>query len=208
MAHAAQKHESQTASSLDHLLAEIRRAFAWWSKRYWPDKPLSKPHFLFAQQLSNGNRLGHYHPDIWIELRDGERVRRPEIVFYSDLCLSRGPVQVMQTLLHEMAHHWQQEQGKSGKNNYHNAQWHAEAQRVGLLTSGPLGRTKPGPGFLADLELFGLRVDLIPWRDSCKRQKGKQRKWTCACGYAVRVAKQDFDATCNRCGQEFTLEEG
>jgi hypothetical protein len=184
--------------SLAALHAEVARAFAFFNERFWRGS-LPTPIFAFFRQPPNGRRLGHYRPRSW---RAPDGTLRDEIILYADLALEQGMSAVLETLLHEAVHVWQAQLGLPAG---HNAQWHEEAARVGLVTEGPLGITSAGDGFLRAVVDFAPRVDLIPFRvrEGGARKPGKLAKWICACGFGVRVAIADFDATCNRCGQTF-----
>lgn len=50
-------------------------------------------------------------------------------------------VETMQTLVHEMAHQWQYHFGKPGRGRYHNDEWAAKMQALGLM---PSSTGKPG----------------------------------------------------------------
>jgi len=183
---------------LDALHAEVARAFEFFNDRFWGGR-LPTPIFAFFRQPPNGRRLGHYRARSW---RSPGGLLRDEVILYADLALEQGMAAVLETLLHEAVHVWQAHFGKPAG---HNAQWHAEAARVGLVTEGPHGYTSAGDGFLRAVEALAPRVERIPFRvqDRGARKPGKLAKWVCACGFGVRVAIADFDATCNRCGQTF-----
>lgn len=189
---------SLNSPGLAALHAEVARAYDFFNDRFWSGR-LPTPIFAFFRQPPNGRRLGHYLPQSW---RAPDGTLRDEIILYADLALERGMSAVLETLLHEAVHVWQAHFGRPGG---HNAQWHAEAARVGLVTEGPLGFTYAGDGFLRAVAALAPRVEQIPFRvrDASARKPGKLAKWICACGFGVRVAVADFDATCNRCGQTF-----
>jgi hypothetical protein len=44
-------------------------------------------------------------------------------------------MKALQTVLHEMCHLWQQHHGKPSRGSYHNAEWSAKMQEVGLMPS-------------------------------------------------------------------------
>ena len=186
------------AEGLDALHAEVARAFGFFTDRFWGGR-LPTPIFAFFRQPPNGRRLGHFLSRSW---RAPDGTLRDELILYADLALEQGMQAVLETLLHEAVHVWQ---AHCGKPSGHNAQWHEEAARVGLVTVGPRGFTSAGDGFLRAVEALAPRVDQIPFRvrDGGARRPGKLAKWICACGFGVRVAVADFDATCNRCGQTF-----
>ncbi len=184
--------------SLGALHSELTRAFAFFNRRFWAGK-LPVPVFAFFCQPPKGQRLGHFCARRW-HAPDG--TLRDEIVIYADLALCLGMQAILETLLHEMVHVWQEHFGRRGA--VHNAQWHTEAARVGLLTQGPHGFTTAGPAFLAAVAEFRPRVEEIPFRvreTAC--HQGKLARWSCGCGFGVRVAVRHFDATCNVCRQPF-----
>ena len=190
---------SLNSAGLAALHAEVARAFDFFNDLHWAGR-LPTPIFAFFRQPPNGRKLGHYRPRSWRapagELRD-------EVILYADLALERGMLEVLLTLLHEEVHVWQQHFGEPG--TQHNTQWHQEAARVGLVTSGPSGFTQPGEAFRRAVADLAPRVEQIPFRvrEAGSRKSGKLAKWVCACGFGVRVAIADFDATCNRCRKTF-----
>jgi hypothetical protein len=187
---------------LGALHEELARAFAFFNARCWSGQ-LPTPVFAFFAQPPRTQRLGHYQARSW-QAADGSV--HDEIVIYADLALSLGIHEILVTLLHEMVHVWQAHFDRPSLR--HNAAWHQEASRVGLVTHGPKGFTSAGDGFLAAVAEFQPRVDEIPFRlREGPRTKGKLAKWVCACGYGVRVAVPHFDATCHHCGERFRLAQ-
>jgi SprT-like family len=55
----------------------------------------------------------------------------------------RSPESILSTLVHEMAHAWQDQHGKPSRNGYHNQEWVAEMLRIGLR---PISIGKPDGG--------------------------------------------------------------
>ncbi|MBM5564638.1 SprT-like domain-containing protein, partial [Klebsiella quasipneumoniae] len=51
------------------------------------------------------------------------------------------PEEIMQTLVHEMAHLWQHHFGKPGRRGYHNKEWAERMEEIGLM---PSSTGKPG----------------------------------------------------------------
>ena len=189
-------------NGLGALHAELERAFAFFNARWWSGQ-LPVPVFAFFAQPPRTRRLGHYRARSW---REPDGSPRDEIVLYADLALSQGLDSVLETLLHEMVHVWQEYFGRPSVR--HNAAWHAEAARVGLTTWGDKGYTSAADGFRAALVELGPRVEGIPFRLlDLPRAKAKLAKWICACGYGVRVAVPHFEATCHRCGERFRLAD-
>ncbi len=70
------------------------------------------------------------------------------------------PVEVMQTLVHEMVHLWQFHFGKPGRRGYHNKEWAARMEGLGLMPSdtGQEGGRKVGEK-MSDYVLSGGAFD-------------------------------------------------
>lgn len=77
------------------------------------------------------NTLGFFAPLRWEKGEDTSH----EISLNPAYLKHRDPRDVASTLVHEMAHHWQQERGKPGRRGYHNAQWAKKMETLGLMPS-------------------------------------------------------------------------
>lgn len=127
---------------------------------------------------------------------------------------------ILGTLLHEQLHLLQELTGIAGRNNYHNAQYRATAERFGLVVDhrGHQGYDPDSP-FLDLLAEYGvpaprpvmlaraaaLRGVPLPLAPISKRPgRSKLAKWSCGCTN-VRVGVAVFHARCTRpdCGQPF-----
>lgn len=133
---------------------------------------------------------------------------------------------LLETLLHEQVHLWQQNFGKKpvkpGK-AYHNAEFVAKCESLGLHPRLGIGcHYKPADGvFAAIMKEHGIaqppEVEAsgrLDWWDlldflAGKEQKGKSTlsKWSCGC-QVVRVGTKEFYAQCLRCGGLFVKVEG
>ena len=115
--------------------------------------------------------------------------------------LARPLYEVLATLLHELAHAWQYEKGSGAKPPHHNRE--AAGPRRSTTTAGRHGvpfAADPAAGDDAGDEPEPLLPEPPP-----KPKGSKLKKWICRCDdpVPVRVARADFDATCNRCGQPY-----
>lgn len=114
------------------------------------------------------------------------------------------------TLLHEIIHAWQWRWGKPSKSKYHNKACRRKMAELGIPCN-ELGVTlKIQDPFVCLIRKYGIDGQKweLPAEYQILKQKGsKLRKWVCSCDpqYAVRVAIQDFKATCLRCNSEFRL---
>jgi predicted SprT family Zn-dependent metalloprotease len=64
--------------------------------------------------------------------RDDDNAKIDEIALNPSTFHERSVEAALSTLVHEMAHLWQQHYGKPGKRGYHNKEWAEEMHRIGL----------------------------------------------------------------------------
>lgn len=136
----------------------------------------------------------------------------------------RDPRAVVSTLVHEMAHCWQEVYGKPGKSTYHNRQWAAKMEELGLY---PSSTAAPGG------ERVGYRVShyvieggpfaqafaamppefLLPW--VCWEPTGKGKttkrpvskvKYTCPGCAANAWGKPALRLVCGECEVDMAAE--
>lgn len=151
-------------------------------------------------------RLGHYRP------RNGFGLRGEVAINVRYLGLGRA--EMLDTLLHELIHLWQDRHGRPGRNNYHNGQFRAKARELGLnvddrgRTAGPSG----GP-FTDLLARHGIEVAARFPGPMPVKTKTKLRLWVCGCSPAAggngrptqraRIGRGEFFAVCPFCEQPF-----
>jgi hypothetical protein len=133
----------------------------------------------------------------------------------------------METLVHELGHHWQQLMGDDpyvqNRRITHNKEFRAKMAELGIHCT-PEGYHDK----LADMDSpFGYLMQEwgiqppkdvkkdgefdIDWfkvliKDRGKERKGKStlRKYSCECGQNIRVGKKDWPgAVCNKCGSQY-----
>ncbi len=110
---------------------------------------------------------------------------------------------VLGTLLHELVH------ASVGCEHGHRKPFSQAARKVGL--DGPPTATVVGPALLPVLQAYVERVGPYPHAAIVPRVREKVGsrlrlyECTCASPVKVRVASQDFQATCLHCGGLFTL---
>ena len=85
---------------------------------------------------------GTFYPFKW-QYENNEQ--RHEISI-SPFITSLSKEQIIQTLVHEMSHLWQELKGKPSKNGYHNKEWSKKMESLGLIPSskGKEGGKKTG----------------------------------------------------------------
>jgi predicted SprT family Zn-dependent metalloprotease len=173
---------------------------------------------------------GYFHGSTWIDAH-GQTIT-DEIAMNPDKFGARSTAETLSTLVHEMCHLWQHHFGKPSPRRYHNKEWAAKMEEVGLIPSdtGEAGGKKTGERVSHYIQPQGsfeqacraLSADgfTVPWIalvDSDKetqRQKAKRAsktKYACpSCG-ANAWGKPGLRLGCLDCGEAFapqTAEEG
>lgn len=102
--------------------------------------------------------FGYYSKDRF-GTRDGRKT--DEIAMNPEYFAVVSVVEVLQTLVHEMAHLWQARFGEPSRACYHNIQWANKMEEIGLMPShnGQPGGKKVGQS-MADYVIVGGRFDL------------------------------------------------
>jgi hypothetical protein len=158
----------------------------------------SSPEFTISVEKLNKRQLAHYKVG-----RDGLGIK--ERIAFNVLYISKDKANLISTLLHEMLHGVQYAHGKPGKGNYHNAEFIGWCERLGIPTNSKgtdLGITPDGL-FAQYAKRHGLEGKFELLKNQKPKAGGsKLKKWSCGCTN-VRVAIEDFEATCNKCGNEF-----
>ncbi len=125
-----------------------------------------------------------------------------EIALNPDTFKMRDDKSVLSTLVHEMAHCWQQVYGKPGRGGYHNKQWARKMVDLGLhpTASGEIGGKQVGhrvTHVIIDHGAFDVACDLLlesgwtlEWASfsPTKMPSDSSRnkiKYTCACKHKV-----------------------
>lgn len=193
-------HEIQTDEwQFCKLSEELYTWFDRFNQRFLGDK-LQPPAISF--RTTRINTLGHYvinRNDFGLKWN----------ININRLYTRRPLMGILETLLHEMIHQWQEEFGKrKSRGNYHNVEFRRKSIEFGIPSSkhgATLGCRDP---FVALLREYGVDAQITIGRDVPLlipiQGKSKLKKWSCGCTN-VRVAVQDFRAKCLKCGNEFQL---
>ena len=104
---------------------------------------------------------GFFAPERW---EKGKEVKH-EISLNPSHLRSRRPIEVASTLVHEMVHLWQQENGKPSRAGYHNEEWASKMEGVGLIPSstGEPGGARTGQKMTHYIEKVGAIAGLHAW---------------------------------------------
>jgi predicted SprT family Zn-dependent metalloprotease len=90
------------------------------------------PDVLITMQRHKGSR-GYFAAQRFAHRRADDVV--DEIALNPAAMQDRTDRQVASTLAHEMVHLWQEHHGKPGRRGYHNKQWAAKMEAIGLMPS-------------------------------------------------------------------------
>lgn len=158
--------------------------------------------FLQFDQTRAGN-LGHYRP--------GRNVigARHEINL-NTRHLDRPLQDVLTTLLHEMAHQWQDLYGRPGRGNYHNREFTDKCAALGIPCTGGVGSytLEVRDPFISLVRANGVDAAACVLAEAPSRQRAgtsKMKLWECGCT-KVRAAVT-VQARCLRCGTLFQRQD-
>jgi predicted SprT family Zn-dependent metalloprotease len=171
------------------------------------------PEIVLSFDVRNKRNLGHYC------------IRRNSLgvrwnVNLNPVHLARPLYEVLATLLHELAHAWQYERGTGAKPPHHNREFVETCEAFGIPTNshGHYLGVRQGSPFHDYCTRHGVAFAPDPAADDAgdepepllpeppaKPKGSKLKKWICACPdpVPVRVARADFDATCNKCREPY-----
>lgn len=111
------------------LYQEINEAYEYFNHHLFQD---TLP--TCAITLTRHNKAyGYFAPDAW-RGRGGDE-KAAEIALNPDHFLTRKPEQIYSTLVHEMCHQYQYVHGKPSRTGYHNKEFAAIMQSIGLQCS-------------------------------------------------------------------------
>jgi predicted SprT family Zn-dependent metalloprotease len=133
---------------------------------------------------------------------------RPEVAWHS-------------TLVHEMAHLWQQDYGKPSRSGYHNRQWAQKMEEIGLIPSstGEAGGKKTGQNMTHYVPHTGLFIEAFnhlkekhlkyapsplvePEKNKTSSKNANKTKYECPCGNNV-WGKPGLNLICAACNKTF-----
>jgi hypothetical protein len=173
----------------------------------------SLPQVLVTLQR-HARARGYFSPERFNGRTDAAAVH--ELALNPDTFTGRSDEDILSTLAHEMAHVWQQTHGKPPRRSYHDRQWAAKMQEIGLQPSstGEPGGKETGqkvshyivPGgryarAYAKLAAGGFQLhwQSAPASKEAGAKRASKTKFTCPdCGQNA-WAKQDAQLICGEC---------
>lgn len=116
----------------------VQTAYDWFNERLFDNK-LSECIITFQREKKI---CGYYSPARW----QNENHSIDEIALNPNYFITIRPLELMQTIVHEMCHKWQHDYGTPSRNGYHNQEWATKMESVGLIPSstGRIGGKKTG----------------------------------------------------------------
>jgi len=206
-----------TASSY----AGLSRAYDHFNRRLFGG---TLPQCLITLQRHKG-AYGFFHAQRFSELRDKSGPPDlDEIALNPSTFHGRKAVEILSTLVHEMVHLWQQHQGKPSRGGYHNKEWAAQMNAVGLTPTdtGQAGGKQTGPkvthmivhggpfdcaarDFLLS-ETMPLYGDPNTDDAAAKKKAASKTKYTCPTCEQNAWAKPDAHLVCGDCEEPMKPE--
>jgi len=176
------------------------------------------PNILLNLSRKGPNTGGFFAPSRWKSLKEENGQAIHEISLNPE-CLRKDTKTVVSILVHEMAHLWQQEFGeKKSRSGYHNKEWGAKMEEIGLMPSdtGQEGGKKTGqsmshyiiPGGKFDVVYEQMDKDLLlPFQHIIIPAKNKTNKnkvkYTCPTCDSNVWGKEGLHIICEDCQKEY-----
>jgi predicted SprT family Zn-dependent metalloprotease len=157
----------------------------------------SLPQVLVTLQR-HAKSLGYFSPERFNGRIDETTIH--ELALNPDTFLGRTDALILSTLVHEMAHVWQQTYGKSPRKGYHDRQWAEKMREIGLhpSTTGEPGGEETGQRMshyilpegryakaYAKLAARGFQLhwQSVPENQQARKKRESKTKYTCPdCG--------------------------
>lgn len=142
-----------TMNPTEEAYAELQHAYNYYNEDLFEGR---LPGCMITLQRQK-RTFGYYSKDRF-GTRDGRKT--DEIAMNPEYFAVVSMVEVLQTLVHEMAHLWQARFGEPSRACYHNIQWANKMEAIGLMPShnGQPGGKKVGQS-MADYVIVGGRFD-------------------------------------------------
>lgn len=199
-----------------YTYGDLNRAYDFFNERLFAG---ALPRCLITMQRHKG-AYGYFAPERFGS-RDGQIIT-DKIALNPMHFAERTPRDILSTLVHEMAHLWQQHFGKPSRGGYHNKEWGRKMIEIGLHPSstGEPGGKQTGQRVshyilaggaydraFAEHEAAGGVNDLFGdrWSDDEKAAKAKAKKnasktkFECPACDAKAWAKADARLMCGEC---------
>ena len=209
------KRIAEAAPPTINQFQSYQRAFDYFNRALWGGR-LSPCMLQFSRRKATNG--GHFAPLSW----EGGSARTHEIAMNANVMKKFSLRDTFAILVHEMAHQWQYDHGEKYAGAYHNREWGAEMERIGLMpshTSAPGGK-KTGyrmshyilEGGSYDLAFKAMPPEVsLPWTTGSVEAEGEKDKaankdkvkYSCECSQVW--GKSDLgNLWCVRCHRAMT----
>jgi predicted SprT family Zn-dependent metalloprotease len=183
-----------TTSPTTETYATIDQAFDFFNKKLFSGV---LGHCLIT--LQRKSKAAGYHCHERFESRgDDNQHKLSEIALNPATFRDHDDVWVMQTLVHEMCHLWQYQDGKPPRTGYHNTEWAAMIESIGLM---PSDTGKPG-GKRTGSSMSDFVIKDGPFDKACTEFL-QDKKIAYQDAFALKVgskSKNKARYTCPKCG--------
>lgn len=206
---------------LSQTIAELERCYVQLSKRFPDPVRLRQLPVITTMPAGRKQCLGWMGPRAWqdtnVVVAAAEVKHQPnEIVLCAEV-LARPVADIMETLLHEMVHHYNALGGVKdcSDRQWHNKRFKEVAELVGLVVEKQPGRgyaaTKLGESACAAVMALQVDPSLFLLHRPSKvnpSKESKRRTFHCACDAAgVQADPRCFEARCLKCQALFRYKE-
>lgn len=142
-----------TTNPTNAIYNGLDKAYSYFNERLFNSE---LPQALITMQRKK-NSLGYFASKRF-ESKTDETAIAHEIALNPATFKTRTDKDILSTLVHEMCHLWQQENGKPSKKAYHNTEWSEKMLTVGLIPShdGTITGKRTGQSMTHYIEEFGL----------------------------------------------------
>lgn len=208
-----------TAKPTKQVYTELQTAYDYFNRRFFSGQ---LPPCLITMQRKN-RTYGYFSGDRWANTTG---TVRDEIAMNPMHFATRRVEDVLSTLAHEMVHLWQYHFGTPSRSGYHNKEWAAKMESIGLQpshTGKPGGKRtgqqmthyilEGGPFAVSTATLLQHGFTLS-WRDRAQEEAaGKttltntRTKYTCPICNLNAWAKPDIVLICGECNKELQAKE-
>lgn len=128
----------------------LASAFDFFNKNLF-DNELSQVMFTITRKK---NVAGYFRKGGWL---NEEEDSFHEIAVNPSSFITASPLELCQTIVHEMCHQWQEEHGTPSRTSYHNTEWADKMRDIGLE---PLSKNGKGTGqSVSDRPISGDRFE-------------------------------------------------
>ena len=163
----------------------------------------SLPQVLVTLQR-HANTRGYFSPERFKGRIDKESVH--ELALNPDNFTGRSDELILSTLVHEMAHVWQETYGEPSRRGYHNRQWAGKMREVGLqpTSTGEPGGKETGQAVTHFILLEGRFAKAYATLAS----SGFQLHWQSIPASGGKTKSSKWKFTCPECGQNAWAKPG